>query len=291
MCAALIGLGLYMYSLPDGLLHVYVLNIGQGDSILVRTPSGENILIDAGPGNAVLGELAAVLPFWDKTLDYVFLTHPDRDHVEGFFSLLSRYTVPHVFVTGAHKRDKISKRIFREIYERNIQVKIGDESTDIELKDGVSIDLLYPFSQQLKQKEQTNNDALVFMLIFGEHKILFTGDIEKEAESKLVMAGAKLNADILKIAHHGSKTSSTSPFLNAVSPNISLVSVGKGNSYGHPNPDVMKRLETCGGLILRTDQDGRIELVFSKTALEKINTQGSRVISAPSERSFSSKCS
>lgn len=289
--AALIGFGLYLYALPDGFLHVYFLDVGQGDAILIRTPSGKNILVDTGPGNAVLGELAATLPFWDKTLDYVFLTHPDRDHVEGFFSILPRYPIGHIFITGAHKKDKISKRIFQNIRDEKIPLIIGDESADLLLDDGVTIDLLYPFFQQLRQKEQTNNNALVFMLTFGEHEILFTGDIEKETEETLVATGVNLNADILKIPHHGSKTSSTSPFLNTVTPEISVISVGKGNSYGHPHSSVMERLQTCGGLVLRTDVDGRIEMVFSKTALENIGTQGSRSISAPSARSLSSKCS
>lgn len=282
---------LFFTAQPDGLLHVYFLNVGQGDSILIRTPSGKNILVDGGPEKKVLLELNKVLPFWNSTFDYIVPTHPDRDHIEGLIPVLKRYSVKNILTTGVYKNDYLSETFLRLIHEKNIPVTFTEANSDITFDDGVTIDILFPFSQNIGRETDTNSTSLVAEVIYGEHEILLTGDADASVEEKLIAARAPIKTDVLKVAHHGSKTSTGEAFLRAVNPEFAVISVGKGNSYHHPHPSVLKRLTTCDREILRTDLDGRIEMIFSKTELLEIKTQEKRVISAPSRRNFSSKCS
>jgi competence protein ComEC len=153
------------------------------------------------------------------------------------------------------------------------------------------IDVLFPFSQNIEVSDDANNTSLISKLIYGENEILLTGDSGIPVEEKLIASGVSLTADILKVGHHGSKTSTSEEFLRAVNPAYAVISVGKDNSYHHPHPSVMKRLARCNREILRTDRDGRIEMIFSKMKLLQIKTHGKRVISAPREHNFPSNCS
>lgn len=281
----------YLSSQPDGRLHVYFLNVGQGDAILIRTPGGQNILVDGGPKNNILYELKNTLPAWDSLLDYVILTHPDRDHIEGLISVLKRYPVKHVLATGTYKKDYFSRRFFELIREKNIPLTIAHASSDLQFEPEVFLDVIFPFLQVIEFSEKTNDSSLISKLIYGKNEILLTGDSEAATEQKLLAEGVALNADVLKVGHHGSKTSTSEDFLRAVNPAYAVISVGKDNSYHHPHPSVIKKLKQCDREILRTDRDGRIEMVFSQTKLLQIKTQGNRVISAPSRRNFSSNCS
>ncbi len=279
---------LFYHGQPDGLLHVYFLNVSQGDAILIRTPSGKNILFDGGPEKKVISELQAVLPFFNNTIDEVFLTHPDRDHIEGLLSVLQRYHVNGVHFTGASKQSFLWRNFLKLVKNKGIPVSLADATHDLKLNDDVFIDILFPLKPKLTEQEDINNTSIVAKIIYGENEILLTGDSETPEEEAILKARVNIDADVLKVAHHGSKTSTIDPFLRAASPKYSVVSVGRGNSYHHPHPSVIKRLEQYGTTIFRTDQNGRIEFIFSKTALIKINTQSTRTISAPSDRSFSS---
>lgn len=280
----------YLTSQPDGLLHVFFLNVGQGDSILIKTPSGKNILVDGGPAKKVLLELNETLP-WNSVLDYVVLTHPDRDHIEGLIAVLKRYRVKRVLTTGVYKKDYFSQSFLKLIREKEIPVILAEAKADITFDDGVIFDILFPFSQHMEISDATNQTSLVAEVIYGKNEILLTGDADASVEEKLIQAADSLDTDILKVGHHGSKTSTSEAFLRTTSPAIAVISVGKENTYHHPHPSVMKKLSRCNLQILRTDQDGRIEMIFSKTDLVEIKTQGKRMISAPSLRNFSSKCS
>lgn len=281
--------GLLFYNgQPDGLLHVYFLNVGQGDAIFVRTPAGKNILFDGGPQKKVIAELKDVLPFFENTIDEVFLTHPDRDHIEGLLSVLRQYRVKQIRFTGAPKKNYFWRTFLQIIKTKKIPVQLADAAHDIRFDDGVAIDILFPFKPDFSLRENTNDVSLVAKIIYGENEILLTGDSEAPEEEKLLKARADVDADVLKVAHHGSKTSTSASFLNAVSPNESVISVGRGNPYRHPHPSVVKRLETYGAKVFRTDENGRIEFVFDKNRLIEIKTQSKRATSAPSDRNFSS---
>lgn len=259
--------------LPDGLLHIYFLNVGQGDAILIQTPAGKRILVDGGAKQAVLRELNDVLPFFNSEIDYMVSTHPDRDHIEGLIYVMKRYRVKRVIFSGVNSPGYFSKKFLQTAQEKKIPIEAADAARDIETEDGVIFDVLFPFSQNIAETENTNAASIVAMLRYGENEILLTGDAEADTEKRLILAGADIDADVLKVGHHGSKNGTTEEFLHTVTPGISVISAGKGNPYHHPHPSLMKRLNEAGGKILRTDTQGRIELVFSKEKLLRAETE------------------
>ena len=247
--------------LPDGRLHVYFLDVGQGDAILVQTPDGRQVLIDGGPNpTTLLNELSAVMPFWDRSLDLVMLTHPDGDHLTGLLAVLDRYKVGRVLHTSltdatplaASWRDRLAKsRIPRTIAQRGMRIQVGD----------VALTVLHPGSKPLTGAASDNNNAIVLRVDYGPTSLLLTGDAESEAEADMLKAELPLQADLLKIGHHGSNGSTSTPFLMAVTPRMAVIQVGAENSFGHPAPEVLKRLMDARAEILRTDRNGRIEAV------------------------------
>lgn len=265
---------LFLHEKPDGFLHIYFLNIGQGDSIFIKTPTGKHILVDGGPGKNVLSELKDVLPSFNASFDYVISTHPDRDHLEGLISVVEKYKINKIIFTGAsNQKGNLNELFLKKIREKNIPVIIGEDDHDIMMGDGVFIDILFPFTAAFDVKTNTNDASIVAKVTYGENEILFTGDMEASVEEKLIGNNIDINADILKVAHHGSKTSTTEGFLKKVSPQWSVISVGKDNSYHHPHPSVLNRLKMYGGRTLRTDTEGRVEFVLSKEGVVCIKTE------------------
>jgi len=278
-------------SKPDGFLHVFFLNVGQGDAILVRTPLGKNILVDAGPGNAVLKELKASLPYFDNKIDTAVLTHADRDHIEGFLSVIDRFEINKVYVSGVFKKDFLSEKFLKKVRAKNIPLFIADSSSDTEPENGLLMDFIFPLKKSLTVSSSVNSSSIVLKIIYGETKILLTGDSDISAEKQILAQNVDLKSDILKIGHHGSKTSSSEEFLQAASPKLSVIPVGKGNDYGHPHKETIERLQKINSQIIRTDIEGRIEVVISENRIETIKTQASREISAPRLLNFSSNFS
>ncbi|MBI4994587.1 MBL fold metallo-hydrolase [Candidatus Peregrinibacteria bacterium] len=262
----------FFNSMPDGLLHVYFLDVGQGDAIFMRTPTGINILVDGGPDKKILSQLKDVLPFFDSAIDYMILTHPDKDHMEGLIYVLKKYHVKRILFAGVYKNNYLSNNFFKTAFAENIPTEALAANSDIVFQDGVLIDIIFPFKQNLSAQNETNDDSLVANVIFGENEILLTGDADEVLEKKLLETNAGIDADILKVSHHGSKTASGENFLKTVSPIYSVIQVGKNNKYGHPHSAVLKRLEAAGSKIFRTDLNGRIEFIFSEKELIKINT-------------------
>lgn len=272
--SALVASGtLFLQSSPDGFTHIYFLNVGQGDSILIRSPSGENIIVDGGPAQNVLSELNEVLPFFDNTIDHAILTHPDRDHIEGLIYILKKYPVKHVIFAAVNRQDYFFDTFLREIQKRRISVTIADENSDILLQDGLLIDILFPFSQIVGgANNDQNNLSVAAKISYGEIDVLLTGDMETLEENALMRHGLNLESEILKVAHHGSASSSTKDFLKAVKPEYSVISAGENNTYGHPHKPVLKRLQNIGSKILRTDRNGRVEIVFDEEKITAIKT-------------------
>jgi beta-lactamase superfamily II metal-dependent hydrolase len=252
---------------PDGLLHVYFLNVGQGDAIFIRTPSGVQILVDGGKDKKTVEELKSVVPFFDPTIDYLIMSHPDADHMGGFIQVLQKYPVKRVILSNLNKDNYFMKTFLTEILDRKIPITIADKNTDFALKDGVSLDTLYPFSSMFNFQGDTNETSIVMKVIYGANEILLTGDAEFPVEEKLLAAGANVDSDILKVGHHGSKNGSSAAFLEKVSPEYAVISVSKDNNYGHPTKDALTRLYDAHAKILRTDLDGRIEFTFDKKGI------------------------
>ena len=243
-------------------LEVSFFDVGQGEAILIETPQGHQILIDGGPDSIILEKLKKEMPPWDKSIDIVILTHPESDHLTGLIEVLKRYKVDFIFWTGI-KRETKKWYLWRDVLEKEkkegtniILAKAGQKITASE----ASIFIIYPF-ENLKEKliKDSNNTSIVFKLVYGESTFLFTGDIYQKAEKEILEKDYDLSAKILKVAHHGSNTSSGREFIEEVSPVWAIISAGKNNPYHHPHPEVLKILREAGVSILRTDEMGDIK--------------------------------
>jgi competence protein ComEC len=257
----LMGLLFFCFvSLPDGLLHVFILNVGQGDSILIRTPQNDLILVDGGPNDQVLQELSSVLPFYERTIDLMILTHPHPDHVNGLIEVLRRYDVKQVMMTGIDYSYAGYDTFLNLLKEKGIEVILINGKNDYRTGN-VIIDVLYPLkSVQGQEFLNVNNSSIVFRLIYGKNRFYFAGDLEKEGEAKLVESGLDLRADALKVGHHGSRTSSSEALLDEIRPEMALISCGIDNKFKHPHPETISKFQQRRIKVSRTDLDGRIEI-------------------------------
>jgi competence protein ComEC len=253
--------------LPDGRLHVYFLDVGQGDAIFVRTPDGQQILVDGGPSPVALEEqLAGVMPFWDRSLDLVVLTHPDQDHQAGLIPVLDRYQVARV-VSNPAAETQATASAWREHVARSRAASLTG-TLGFHLNDGgVTLTVLSPGDRLFSgTPSDDNNNSLVMRLDYGSTAFLLTGDAEQEAEASILAAGVPLHADVLKVAHHGSRQSTSPAFVAAVSPALAVIQVGADNRFGHPHAEVIGRLRSTQ--VLRTDRAGRIEVVSDGRQLQ-----------------------
>lgn len=266
----LVVLGLEVYTLyylfgnlPDGLFHVYFLDVGQGDSTFIHTPCNNQIIIDGGPDDTVIYELAKIMPFFDRSIDLMVLSHPHADHLNGLLSIIERFTIDNVLISGVLSTDSAYLEFLETLDDSEINVFIANADQTFAFCD-VTLEVIYPLTSiELKSYENLNNSSVVMKVQYLDQEILMTGDIEQEVENKLLESGADLNSDILKSAHHGSKTSSGLEFLSKVKPEVAVVSAGKNNSYGHPHPETLKNLEISGvSKIYKTEQYGTIEFAF-----------------------------
>ena len=250
-------------------LEVDFLDVGQGDAILIKAPAGQNILIDGGPDKAVLKRLAENLPWWDKQIDLMILTHPHDDHVSGLIDVIKRYQVKEILYSGVIHNSPNFLAWLELIKNKKIKLTIIDRPQTVKLSQNCQLDIIYPQESFLGQEvENLNNTSLTFKLIYGQTKFLFTGDLEQLAEEKILASAVNLQADVLKVGHHGSDTSSSQAFLDKIQPQLAVISVGKDNDFGFPSLRVIKRLERLGAQILRTDQAGTIKLVSDGVKVE-----------------------
>jgi competence protein ComEC len=242
-------------------LEVNFFDIGQGDAVFIEMPKRQQVLIDGGPSSAVLGKLAKEMPFWDRTIDLIILTHPEKDHLAGLLEVLKRYQVKNILWTGVIRDTAEWKLWQREISEEKAKIIIAEAGQKIITSSAV-LEILNPLKDVSGQKfKDSNETSIVSRLVFSENSFLFTGDIYKSEETELLKLKVNLDSDILKISHHGSKTSTSKEFLEKVSPQIAVISVGKDNSYGHPTQEVLDILKNYGIRILRTDQNKNIKII------------------------------
>lgn len=262
IAAIAISLFSFFYDfLPKNKLEIFFLNVGQADSILIKTPKNHLILIDAGNGEAVLYELNKALSFWQKNFDLVVLTHPDRDHFGGFNSFIKKYKVKNFLMAGVETNDAFYKMLLTKLDEKNINVRFANSNSDFLFDDGALIDILHPSEFLIGENELRNVSSIVLKLELKNIKILFMGDAEKDIEEALIAENQDLKADILKVGHHGSKTSTSEIFLKKVKPEIAIISVGR-NNYGHPHQQILELLKKYDIRIYRTDINGTVKLSF-----------------------------
>jgi competence protein ComEC len=247
--------------LPDGRLHVTFFDVGQGDAIFIQTPSGRQILIDGGPSEtALLAQLGRQMPFWDRTLDVMALTHPESDHVTGLVGVLERYRVDMVIFREMEHESEVYAHWLRLLEAEGATVYRGEAGLRMALDTGLEMLLLHPGAEL---RGEANNDSLVARLTYGHVSVLLPGDIEAEVEQQLAAGGVSLASMVLKAAHHGSCGSTTEEFLGAVAPEVVVISVGAENRFGHPCAEVLERL---GDLpTYRTDERGAIEIISDGT--------------------------
>jgi competence protein ComEC len=243
------------------LLEVNFFDVGQGDAIFIETPRRYQILIDGGPDNTVLEKLGNEMPSWDRTIDLVVLTHPEHDHVAGLIEVLKRYEVDFVLWTGI-LRDTGEYEEWERLIESGISdVKIAEIGQKI-ITPEIFFDVLHPFDNLKGQRvSNTNNSSIALRLVFDDTAFIFTGDSYKSVEKEIVDRELYLDSDVLKVGHHGSKTSTAKEFLEAVKPELAVISAGSENSYGHPHQETLDILAKYDIKVLRTDIDGDIKII------------------------------
>lgn len=229
-----------------------------GESIFCHTPEGQNILIDAGETNAIAYKLPEVLPFWDRNIDLLVLTHTDRDHLFGAQSVIEEYQVKHLYLAGTHHDSGLTQDFLDAVETKRIPITIASPKRDLRFSN-IIFDTLWPHTVLGKSDWKTNDYAVVQRMRFGNTSVLFTGDIEKKTEEAILRTPVRLRSDILKIAHHGSKTSSSPDFLSAIQAKNYLIAAHQENRFGHPNQEVIERLL---GSVYITKEKGDLSLTI-----------------------------
>lgn len=252
-------LGFTFYSSrSDGKLYVTFFNVGQGDSVLIKTPLGQKVLIDGGPDDKVLGELGKSLPFYDRTIDIVILSHPHADHLTGLVEVFKRYKIKLLVLTGIDYNTPEYSDFLEVSKNKNIPIKLALASQSFDFGESLKLELIYPEESLVGEKaEDLNDTSIVSKLIFNQISFLFTGDLEEDKQSELNKD--LLDVDILKVPHHGSKSSLAADFLKFTTPEVSIISVGQ-NKFGHPSESILERLKNFGSKIWRTNE-GAIKIV------------------------------
>ena len=241
----------------SGVLTVTMLNIGQGDAIFVESPTGKQILVDSGPDTSVLRELSDVMPFYDKTIDLLMVTNPDRDHMAGFIPIIDRFRIGAVLESGTVNDSEIFKTLESSIDAHHIKRIIAERGMVVDLGSGALLTILFP--DRDVHTIDRNPGSIVARLSYGDTSYMLTGDTTQEVEEYLVsLDGEKLKSDVLKAGHHGSRTATGKLFVDTVKPKYALISAGKGNSYGHPHKETIDILKSAGVETYITLRDGRI---------------------------------
>jgi competence protein ComEC len=251
-------------TMPDDKLHVSFLDVGQGDAILVQQGS-QQVLIDGGPDPQRTNlELSEKLPFWDRTIELMISTQPQSDHITGLVEVLERYKVKQVLEPGVAYDSSIYHQWLELVEQKQIKHETAKAGQEIDLGNGLKLEILNPPAELFEgTSADVDNNGVVLRLSWHNVSFLFTADIRQETESELVRQRANLTATVLKVAHHGSKTSTTPQFLAAVDPEIAVISVGANNPFGHPSLEVVERLEEKLGedRVYLTSEDGTIEFI------------------------------
>ncbi|PJC38282.1 hypothetical protein CO045_01120 [Candidatus Peregrinibacteria bacterium CG_4_9_14_0_2_um_filter_41_14] len=249
------------------------LDVGQGDSILVTTPTHKNILIDGGPGQAVLDQLGATMPWWDKEIDLVVLTHPHADHLDGLLEVFKRFKVNQFYLTGATYNSSQYEELYGLISEYQIPYKFATSSIKAEL-DALSLEFIYPNTPYLGREppENINNSSIAGKISVDGFKFLFTGDAELEEEAALLQLDYDFGANLFKAGHHGSRTSSSPALIDRINPQFVVIQSGQGNSYGHPHRQTLDTFAQRNLQLYRNDLQGDIKFAICAGQVDSIST-------------------
>lgn len=268
----------------DGRLHIDFLDVGQGDAALITFPNGETMLVDGGgkpnfndlyvkregaepelfePDAQNIGEAVVSQFLWEKgysKVDYILATHADADHLQGLTDVAKNFRVRAAIFGRTPEKDADFAELFKVLQKRKIEILKVSKGDNLEIG-GVKIEVLNPVRDDSPEAVSDNNHSIVLRLVFGERKFLLTGDIEKETERGLLENPGFLRADLIKVAHHGSRTSSVAEFVDAVNAELAIISVGKKSPFGHPHREVVERWRNANAEILTTGECGTISVV------------------------------
>lgn len=264
-------IAVYDLSQPQ-FLEITFFDVGQGDATFIVTPKRHQILIDGGPDSSILEKLSREMPFWDRTIDLIILTHPHSDHLKGLIDVLERYRVENILWTGVDYDSQLCHEWQRAIKARGSKIYIARTGQRI-ISSNVILKILHPFeSFEGKEIKDIDNTSISAKLVFKEKSFLFTGD----AYQKIELALAKrfqdeLKSDVLQVGHHGSRTSSAPDFIALVLPEIAVISAAKNNRYGHPHFETLDVLNKYGINIFRTDIDGNLKIKSDGKSLRVFN--------------------
>ena len=256
------------YAMPDNRLHVSFLDVGQGDAILIQTPNHQDILVDGGPSaQAISAQLSKLLPFWDRTIELVVLTHPHEDHLTGLLEVLQRYKVKQVFYLDTTYTLPDEQEWLNLIQQKHIKATMATAGQEIDL--GTKDTTLEVVNPTPGSTVPAMDNGIVLKLSDEKISFLLTSDISADAEHDLITQRADVSCTVLKVAHHGSNDSSTAAFLAVADPKLAVISVGADNTFGHPGADTLQRLANVVGAdnIYRTDKNGTVECITDGTRL------------------------
>jgi competence protein ComEC len=281
-CSLLIALFPFSPAWSSGKLEVSVLDVGQGDSLFVVSPRGKTLLIDGGgafggfggqPSRGIdPGEEAVSTYLWSRgfqKLDVVALTHAHQDHLGGLAAILENFRVGQLWI-GREVRSQALAKVKKLASDRHIPIEHEAQANRFAWDD-VEGRFFWPEAPSVLPSDTAkNDDSLVLRLRFEKRAVLLPGDAEKDAERGMLSENSpdELQADVLKIGHHGSRNSTTAEFLAAVRPQLAIISVGEDNPYGHPNAELLERLASAGVRVLRTDRDGAVHILMDGKSLE-----------------------
>ncbi len=248
----------------DRKLHMVFCDIGQGDAIYIRTPENADILIDGGPNSAVLDCLSRNMPFWDRTIDMVIMTHPDADHSTGLIDVINRYKVMSFYTESVPGTTGIFKVLEATLADKNLSASFLTDQDKFREKSGFSMEVLWPTQDAIERISQNKSDpslndvSVVTLVKYGKFKALLTGDAGKAVES--VVDDEAGDIDVLKVPHHGSGTGFDEAFLAITKPELAVISVGKNNRYHHPAKNILDMLKANNVKTIRTDISGEFSL-------------------------------
>lgn len=270
--ASFFALNVYSANLNSEYLRVSFFDVGQGDSVLIQAPSGKDILIDGGPDQKVIGRLNETLPFYDKYIDMIIITHPHADHIAGLIKVLDKYQVGTIYYNEVDFKSSLYLQLIKKINDKNFKLVKVNKLDLINLEENINLELINPIeildntviknnTDNNSEDKNVNNTSLVAKLIYKEDSFLFAGDAENEEENLLMQNNFDLEADVFKISHHGSPNANSQGFLQTINPDIAIISVGTKNKFGHPSMRVLKKIERAGAKIYRTDINGTIKII------------------------------
>jgi competence protein ComEC len=249
-------------------LSVVFLDVGQGESILIKAPNGEVMLIDGGRSISLANSL--IIPqikAWGASqVDVLVVTHPDADHIAGLVGVLESFPVKLAALTGDQHATQIYERLLTNVRDKNISALQVRTGTTIPFDPAVKLEVLGP-DEEFVNRENTNDGSIVIKLTYGQTSFLLTGDAEFAENQSILRRGADVRATVLKLGHHGSSSSTDENWLRAVQPQLGIISAGAGNPYGHPHAEVVAALNNRGIQYVRTDEHGTITITSDGTQL------------------------